>query len=139
MASPILEIHLEEWNHALHIGGRGHKSDVKWLLELLKKYKVHPKIYVLEDWANESNGYYNSLAWQYQLKSHGVHHYYDEKADRSPYFNQEGIPMPPSGGFYWSFLCEKLCVELLKLLIPLLVEMNNLGIKAFLEEITGFR
>ena len=103
LSRPIFEIHLEDWNHALHIDGRGHKSDIKWILEILKKYNVNPIIYMLGDWADESNAYGNWLTHQYTVKSHGVHHYYDEKADRSPYFNQEGQP-GLCGGFYFRFL-----------------------------------
>lgn len=101
---PVFEIHLEEFNHALHIDGGGHKSDVSWLLQLLEDNHITPQIYMLEDWNAESNAYGNTLKWRYKVKSHGIHHYYDEKADRSPYFNQEGIPFPPSGGFFFRLL-----------------------------------
>ena len=107
MASlPTLEIHLENYSHALHIENRGHQSDIYWLLAILKDHKIHPIIYVLEDWKTENPEDFNwlsTLTWA-TLKSHGVHHYHDEKADRSPYFNQEGYPFPPSGGFFFRFL-----------------------------------
>lgn len=105
---PTLEIHLEEWNHALHIDGRGHKSDVQWLIDILDKYEVTPTVYILDDWIKDQNDdmkvelSFHHSDWNY--KSHGVHHYYDEKSDRSPYFNQEGIPFPPSGGFFFRCL-----------------------------------
>jgi len=101
---PKFEIHLEEWNHALHIDGRGHQSDVNWLYDLLAKHNIMPISYVLKDWADENSDtnchLVNSM---YTVKSHGVHHYYDEKADRSPYFNQEGIP-GFCGGFFFRLL-----------------------------------
>ena len=94
------EIHLEEWNSALHLIGRGHKSSVDWIFNLPFK----PKIYVLKDWKEENFKIYCDLNMKYELLSHGVHHYYDEKADRSPYFNQEGLPWPPSGGFFFRIM-----------------------------------
>jgi hypothetical protein len=100
----IIEIHLEQWNHALHIEGRGHKSDVKWLLDTLKKYHVFPIIYVLKDWIDENNDWkHDFITKSHGIQSHGIHHYYDEKADRSPYFNQEGIP-GLCGGFFFRLL-----------------------------------
>jgi len=100
--APVFEIHLENWNHALHIEGRGHKSDINWLYGRLMYYGIMPITYVLRDWIDENRQDYEDLCGAgYIIKSHGVHHYYDEKADRSPYFNQEGIPFPPSGGFFF--------------------------------------
>lgn len=100
--APTFEIHLENFNSALHICDRGHVSDVGWLIELLEQYAVNPQVYVLE---NDRHLYSHEL-WDVvkPIQSHGVHHYYDEKADRSPYFNQEGIPFPPSGGFFFRLL-----------------------------------
>ena len=104
MASlPTLEIHVEKWNSALHLEDRMHWSDLGWLMEILKKYNVHPIAYVLE----KDRYYYSADLFHLdkeQIKSHGEYHYYDEKADRSPYFNQEGYPFPPSGGFFFRFL-----------------------------------
>lgn len=100
---PVFEIHLENWNHALHLLNKGHQSDVKWLLDTLDKYKILTKIFVLEDWIKDNPGF-DWTQYHYPLFSHGVHHYHDEKADRSPYFNQEGIPFPPSGGFFFRLL-----------------------------------
>jgi len=96
------EIHLENWNSALHICDRDHFSDVSWLVALLKKNKIRPTVYFLE----KDRDYYSSDFWNisYESKSHGEYHYYDEKADRSPYFNQEGIPFPPAGGFFFRIL-----------------------------------
>ena len=101
--APVFEIHLEEWNHALHIDGRGHKSDVTKLYTLLDKCNVFPRTYLLMDWMYE-NSDKHELIMKSLAGTHGVHHYYDEKADRSPYFNQEGIPMPPSGGFFFRIM-----------------------------------
>ena len=88
MASlPTLEIHVEKWNSALHLEDRMHWSDLGWLMEILKKYNVHPIAYVLE----KDRYYYSADLFHLdkeQIKSHGEYHYYDEKADRSPYFNQ---------------------------------------------------
>jgi len=106
--TPCVEIHLEEWNHALHIDGRGHKSPVYELFMLLDKYNITPHVYELDDWRRENNPpkwfWDLKIKWANNWKSHGVHHYYDEKADRSPYFNQEGLPIPPSGGFFFRIL-----------------------------------
>jgi Domain of unknown function (DUF3473). len=102
--APTFEIHVENWNSALHIGNRGHFSGLRWLINLLNEYKVNPKIYYLKD---DYNFYWESIDASnttHEVGSHGVHHYYDEKADRSPYFNQEGIPFPPSGGFFFRVL-----------------------------------
>ncbi len=97
--APIFEIHLEEWNHALHIEGRGHKSPILWLMEILMLKNIVPVIYVLKDWMDENpNKPLHGI-----IKSHGIHHYYDEKADRSPYFNQEGYP-GLCGGFFFRLL-----------------------------------
>lgn len=97
---PIFEIHVENWNSALHISNRMHWSDLKWLIDILKKYKVTPVAYILED----DRHYYSADLWDIENKfSHGVHHYYDEKADRSPYFNQEGLP-GLCGGFFFRIL-----------------------------------
>lgn len=99
---PVFEIHLENWASALHIENRGHWSDASWLVELLEQHNITPSVYRLEkDW-----GHYSSDFWDtgWKIQSHGVHHYYDEKADRSPYFNQEGLPFPPSGGFFFRVL-----------------------------------
>jgi hypothetical protein len=63
-----------------------------------------PITYVLQDWIDENRQDYEDLKGAgYIIKSHGVHHYYDEKADRSPYFNQEGQP-GACGGFYFRVL-----------------------------------
>ena len=106
--APKFEIHLEEWNHALHIDGRGHKSEIYDLFMLLEKYNITPDVYELEDWRRENNppGWFWKLKikWAHHWKSHGEHHYYDEKAARSPYHNQEGLPTPPSGGFFFRAL-----------------------------------
>jgi len=100
----IFEIHLEEWNHALHIDGRGHKSDISWLINTLEKYNVHPRIYMLSDWRDENLADAGQLfVGGYGVKTHGKHHYYDEKADRSPYWNQEGLP-GFCGGFFFRLL-----------------------------------
>lgn len=99
--APVFEIHLEDWNHALHIDGREHKSPIDWIFRI--QFKAN--IYVLEDWIKENHQEYCDLYKKFgSLKSHGTHHYYDEDADRSPYFNQEGIPFPPSGGFFFRFM-----------------------------------
>lgn len=104
--APTFEIHIEDWHHALHIDSRGHTSHLClfWLLDALKKYDVCPEVYLLEDYSYE-NPAVNQLLRFYGLKakSHGVHHYYDEKADRSPYFNQEGQP-GLCGGFFFRLL-----------------------------------
>ena len=107
-STPIFEVHLEEWNHALHIDGRGHHSPTQPLFDLLHKYGIFPTVYVLEDYNLELTEdqkvdlyWENGLGWEF--KSHGVHHYYDEKADRSPYFNQEGQP-GLCGGFFFRVL-----------------------------------
>ena len=101
------EIHLEEWNHALHIDGRGHKSPIYPLFNLLDRYNITPDVYELRDWWRENNppGWFWKLKikWANNWKSHGEHHYYDEKADRSPYFNQEGQP-GLCGGFFFRVL-----------------------------------
>lgn len=101
--SAIFEIHLEDWNHALHIEGRDHKSSVSWLLNILEKNGITPEIYVLDDWALENPEFYSGIGFKYKTKSHGKHHYYDEKADRSPYWNREGIP-GMCGGFFFRLL-----------------------------------
>lgn len=105
--APRFELHLEEWNHALHLDGRGHKSDICELFHLLDKYNITPHVYELRDWWRENNppGWFWKLKikWSHQWKSHGEHHYYDEKADRSPYFNQEGLP-GLCGGFFFRIL-----------------------------------
>lgn len=101
---PTLEIHAEDWNHALHISKNGHTSSVSfwWLLFTCQDYEIHPIIYFLKDYDKEYPVFRETLEKSnWTVKSHGVHHYYDEKADRSPYFNQEGIPFPPSGGFFF--------------------------------------
>lgn len=95
----IFEIHLEEWNHALHIRGRGHKSPVLWLQETLILNNIVPVIYVLKDWRDENP----DTPLHGIIKSHGVHHYYDEEAERSPYWNLEGIP-GLCGGFFFRLL-----------------------------------
>jgi len=101
---PVFEIHLEEWNHALHVDGGDHKSDLFELLNLLLIFKVNPVIYMLKDWEFENKRIANELrSAHYLIKSHGIHHYYDEKADRSPYFNQEGQP-GLCGGFFFRVL-----------------------------------
>lgn len=94
--APKMEIHVENWNHGLHVDNQGHQSDVVWLVSRAWDAGVTPDIYVLKDWADE-----NHRPWSSEWKTHGVHHYYDEKADRSPYYNQEGMPFPPSGGFFF--------------------------------------
>jgi len=97
----IFEIHLENWNHGLHIVNRGQQSDISWLMGKLKEYDITAVIYILEDWIKENPYLYVALKkTNHLLKSHGVHHYYDEKADRSPYFNQEGLP-GLCGGFFF--------------------------------------
>jgi hypothetical protein len=102
--APKFETHLEDWNHALHIDGLGHKSEITTLLYLLKKYNVHPMIYYLGDWKSENPIQHEMLKdYGYALQYHGVHHYYNEKADRSPYFNQEGFP-GMCGGFFFRLL-----------------------------------
>jgi len=102
--APTFEIHLENWNSALHIDDRNHTSPADWLIDTLYEYGVHPVVYVVKD---DSERYFQEI-WDaelcgYQIKSHGRHHYYDEKADRSPYFNQEGQP-GACGGFYFRVL-----------------------------------
>jgi hypothetical protein len=96
------EIHLENWGHALHLSDRGHISPLRPLLDLLANYEITPKVFLLDD-AYED--YFVDI-YKYGLNislSHGVHHYYDEKADRSPYFNQEGQP-GLCGGFFFRVL-----------------------------------
>lgn len=104
---PVFEIHLEDWNHAIHVSNQGHQSDVQFLFDVINEYDINPIVYVLKDWMDEQNDdtkvqlWFHNSNWVY--KSHGVHHYYDEKADRSPYWNQEGIP-GLCGGFFFRFL-----------------------------------
>lgn len=105
-SKPIFEIHLEEWHHALHLTPRNSNASeicMNILFPLLEKYEVHPTIYYLSGMISGRDMFeFRQRGWKYA--SHGVHHYYDEKADRSPYFNQEGIPFPPSGGFFFRVL-----------------------------------
>lgn len=103
---PVFEIHLENWNHGLHVSNiKRHFSYIHYILELTERHKVNVIIYTLEDWKSECPDDWKWLNERgFNIKSHGVHHYYDEKADRSPYWNQEGIPFPPSGGFFFRLL-----------------------------------
>ena len=102
----LFEIHIEDFNHALHLSKNGHtsKDALWWLLYKLQDYDVHPTCYILEDFDKEFPQFRKTLeACNWKIKSHGVHHYYDEKADRSPYFNQEGQP-GFCGGFFFRAL-----------------------------------
>jgi hypothetical protein len=102
----MFEIHVEDFNHALHISKNGHtsKDALWWLMYKCQEYEIRPTFYILEDFDKEFPEFKKVLeAAHYEVKSHGVHHYYDEKADRSPYFNQEGQP-GACGGFYFRFL-----------------------------------
>lgn len=102
----VFEIHVECWSDALHICDRGHDNteEVLWLDNILRKYKVRPVWYLLKDYQERFPSFFNRLLHDQKVLSHGVHHYYDEKADRSPYFNQEGLPLPPSGGFFFRIM-----------------------------------
>jgi len=100
---PVFEIHLENYADALHLENGDHSSlgYFWWIMFKCQDFEVRPTIYYLkryEDFANTAR-----IA-NYEVKSHGVYHNYDEKADRSPYFNQEGLPFPPSGGFFFRLL-----------------------------------
>lgn len=101
---PVFEIHIEDFNHALHISKNGHtsKDALWWLLFKLQDYEVKPHCYLLKDFDDEFPQFKQNIeAFGWLKGTHGVHHYYDEKSDRSPYFNQEGLPFPPSGGFFF--------------------------------------
>ncbi|MBU2052566.1 DUF3473 domain-containing protein [Patescibacteria group bacterium] len=105
MDAPVFEIHLENFNHALHIDARYHKSDIWFLFDILDKYHVKPIVYRLGIWREENRDDCAKIRERgYVLKSHGIHHYYDEDAERSPYWNQEGLPFPPSGGFFFRLM-----------------------------------
>lgn len=100
----LFTVDCENFNHGLHIVNRGHQSDIIWLLNKLEQYNIKSIFYVLGDWIKENPEKYIILKKsRHILKSHGVHHYYDEKGDRSPYFNQEGLP-GLCGGFFFRIL-----------------------------------
>lgn len=98
---PVFEIHLENWSSGLHLFDRGHTSSVDFIISELDRFSVIPVIYVLE---KDRKLYEDKIHIRCVIKSHGVNHDYDEKADRSPYWNQEGLPLPPSGGFFFRLL-----------------------------------
>jgi hypothetical protein len=100
------EIHLESWNDALHIEDRGHNNirELYFLEALLAKYRVKAHIFVLGKFRKSFPCVVEALRKDgHIIGSHGEYHYYDEKADRSPYFNQEGQP-GLCGGFFFRLL-----------------------------------
>jgi len=100
----LFTVDVENWNHGLHLENRGHTSDVKWLLNKLDAHKITAVLYLLGDWISENPDIYVLMKKsRHVLKTHGKHHYYDEKGDRSPYFNQEGVP-GLCGGFFFRLL-----------------------------------
>lgn len=103
---PIFTIDFEAWNNALHVENRGHSSvyDAIYLVQLLNRHKIKAIFYVLHDFALECGELVDAIRKRHVVKSHGHHHYYDEKADRSPYWNSTPMPFPPSGGFFFRLL-----------------------------------
>lgn len=98
----IFSFDLEDWNDALHIKKDGHTSTKVfwWLLKELQKRRIEPVFYVLQDFSNDFPAIMQILkASNYTLKTHGIHHYRYEKADRKPY-SWLGF----TGGFYFRAL-----------------------------------
>lgn len=89
---------LEDFNHGLHLPKGLHSSisSVYWLQYKLHQYKIKAIFYVLKDFDKEFPSMVSSLASDgHIIKSHGIHHFKNEEADRKPY-SWLGF----TGGFY---------------------------------------
>lgn len=110
--SAIFTVDLEDWNHALHQVKRGHNSvdSVNWLIYKLNQCKVKAIFYVLGRFSDEFPGMVDAIKAQgHVMGDHGYSHDHGESQQyprinqyyRSPYWDSEPMPWPPSGGFFF--------------------------------------
>lgn len=109
---PIFTVDLEDYNHALHVVKKGHSSidSVNWLRYKLDQYKIRAIFYVLGRFAEEFPGMVEAIkADGHIIGDHGFFHDHGESQQyprlnryyRSPYWDTEPMPWPPSGGFFF--------------------------------------
>ena len=112
---PIFTVDLEDWNHALHQVKRGHSSiqSVWWLIARLDQSKVKAIFYVLGRFREEFSGMIERIESSgHILGDHGFFHDHGESQQyprvnpnyRSPYWDTDPMPWPPSGGFFFRFM-----------------------------------